>query len=337
LKFFAEENNIKEIENKYEYLLDLSEVKGKMAFVKKGLLGKKIEIDLAFPAFHGAYGEDGTIQGLFEMIGVPYVGCGVMSSAITLDKAMTKAIYENEGIKTAKYFAFTKNDWEADKKRIIDGAKNLSWPVFVKPAHLGSSIGIAKVKDPNSSELEFAIEAGFFYDDKILIEEAVENLMDITCCVIGNDDLEASEIQESVFASELFDFDEKYLKDGGTQLGQSENGLVIPARLDDKTASEVKQLSKRIYKIFGCSGIARIDFLYDKEAKQAYANEVNTLPGTLYHHLWKATGIELNELITRLINLANEKFEQKKKLSFSFDSVILKQLKGAKLNSKKLG
>jgi D-alanine-D-alanine ligase len=206
----------------------------------------------------------------------------------------------------------------------------------VKPVHLGSSIGIAKVKSMEGDELEFAIEAGLYYDDKILIEEGVENLMDITCCVIGNSQLQSSEIQESVFGSELFDFEEKYLKDGGAQLGNAQEGIVIPARLDEKVTSEIKELSQKIYKLFGCSGIARVDYLYNKDTEEYFANEINTLPGTLYHHLWKASGIEFEELLKKLIGLAQEKFEEKKRLNYVFDSVILKQLKSAKLGSKKL-
>lgn len=338
LKFFTDEkNDLKMLENKFEYLLDLSETKGKMVFIKKGLFGRKVEIDLAFPAFHGAYGEDGTIQGVFELIGVPYVGCNVVSSSLTLDKALTKSIYESANIKTAKYFSFLKEEFESKKEEIINRAKSeLKFPVFVKPVHLGSSIGITKVKSQEGDELEFAIEAGLYYDDKILIEEGVENLMDITCCVIGNNELRTSEIQESVFGAELFDFEEKYLKDGGAQLGNAQEGIVIPARLDEKTTSEIKELSKKIYKLFGCSGIARVDYLYNQETREYFANEINTLPGTLYHHLWKASGLEFEELLQKLISFAQEKSEEKKKLNYVFDSVILKQLKSAKLGSKKL-
>lgn len=339
LKFFTDgKNKIKDEEKKFEYLLDLSETKGKMVFQKKGLFNKRIKIDLAFPAFHGAFGEDGTMQGIFEIIGVPYVGCGVASSAMTMDKAITKVIYERSQIKTTKYFDFTKEEWNDHGQDIISRAnKNLKWPVFVKPVHLGSSIGIVKVKEPAGKELELAIESAFYYDDKVLIEEGVDNLMDLTCCVIGNNDLRASEVQESTFGSELFDFNEKYIIDGGTQLGNSQSGMIIPARLDENTAKDIKELSKKIYKIFGCSGIARIDFLYNKETKEIFANEVNTLPGILYSHLWKASGLEFRELLEKLMAMAQEKFEEKNKINFVFDSEILKQLNGTKLSGKKLG
>lgn len=339
LKFFTDnKDKLKDLENKYEYLLDLSGTGGKMVFVKKGLFGKKVEIDLVFPSFHGAYGEDGMAQGIFEMIGVPYVGCDVMSSALAMDKAMTKAVYDSAGIKTAKYFSFSKSDWNSDGQAIMSRAKSeLKFPVFVKPAHLGSSIGIAKVKSVEGNELEIAIEAALYYDDKIVIEEGVNNLMDITCCVLGNDELTTSEIQESVFSSELFNFEDKYLNDGGAQFGNAQDGLVIPARLDNETTTQVKELSKKIFKLFGCSGIARVDFLYDKESMEVYANEINTLPGTLYHHLWKASHVEFDELLKVLIALAEKRFEEKKKLNLVFDSAILKNLGGMKLNPKKFG
>ena len=338
LKFFTDEkNDVNNLEHKFEYSLDLSETSGQMVFVKKGLLGKKVIIDLAFPAFHGAYGEDGTIQGIFELVGVPYVGCGVMSSSLTLDKALTKAVYKSADVKTTKQVSFLNGDWETNKENILDQIKaELKFPVFVKPVHLGSSIGISKVPDKSGNELEFAIEAGLYYDDKILVEEGVENLMDVTCCVIGNDTLRSSELQESVFGSDLFDFEEKYLKDGGAQLGNSQAGIVIPARLDEKTTLHIKELSQKIYKLFGCSGIARIDYLYNKDTGECFANEINTLPGTLYHHLWQASGLSFENLLEELIKLAEEKFAAGKKINHIFDSVILQQLKSAKLGSKKL-
>jgi D-alanine-D-alanine ligase len=199
-----------------QYYLDIENSIGKIVFKKKHLGGKTITIDLAFPAFHGAFGEDGTIQGLFEMLNVPYVGCDVTSSAIAMDKALTKQMCQAHNIPTTKFIYFYKNDWEENKDAIIDKVKaGLNWPVFVKPVHLGSSIGIAKVRDQNTKELENKIEVAFYYDNKVLVEEGVSNLMDVTCCIIGNEKLQASLLQESIFQADLFDFEEKYLKEGG--------------------------------------------------------------------------------------------------------------------------
>lgn len=323
-------------EGKFDgYYLDMEESVGKMVFKKKGMFKKSVTIDLAFPALHGSFGEDGTIQGMFEMLGLPYVGCDVASSAISMDKALTKQLMQMNNIPTTKFVVFTKTEWQksvASSKQQV--SSKLNYPVFVKPVHLGSSIGIGKAK--NEKELEQKIEVAFYYDGKVLVEEAVENLMDVTCCIIGNDDLTASLLQESVFSADMFNFEEKYLKDGGAQTGKAENSLVIPARLDENTTKEIQETAKKVYKAVGLSGISRVDFLYNKQTKEYFANEINPLPGTLYHHLWKKSGIELDQLLQKLINLAEEKYKAKREINYTFESSILSNLKSAKLNSAKL-
>lgn len=338
LKTFTENEKVFLKNNKFsQYFLDLENSVGKIVFQKKDLFAKSIEIDLAFPAFHGAFGEDGTIQGLFEMFNIPYVGCDVSSSAIAMDKALTKNMFKANLIPTTKFIEFYKHDWLQKKDEIINKIKNLEWPVFVKPVHGGSSIGISKIKDHDLKDLENKIDVALYYDNKALVEVGVANLMDVTCCVIGNDDLEASWLQESVFSSDLFDFEEKYLKDGGSQLGKSESGLVVPARLDAGTTKKIQKMAKEVYKTLGCSGIARVDFLYNKLTKELFANEVNPLPGTVYHHLWKASGLELEPLLEKLIKYAEQKHNRKKELTHVFESSFLTSLKSSKLGSAKLG
>jgi len=318
-----------------KYVLDLEQSHGKLVLKKKGLAGKTVIIDLAFPAIHGPHGEDGTIQGLFEMFDVPYVGCGVTASAIAMDKVFTKQLCEAHDILTTKFVYFYKREWEEDKKNLIKTIEEtLHFPVFVKPAHLGSSIGITKVKDTEGNDLENAIDVAFYYDDKVLVEEGVENVMDVTCCVIGNEELRASVLQESVFQTDLFDFNEKYLKDGGGQLGKSKSGIVIPARIDKIMTAKIQEMAKDVYKILGCTGISRIDFLLNKKTNTLFVAEVNPLPGTLYHHLWKASGMELNELLQTLICLAEEHYKVKNTRTFSFQSSVLTNLNSAKLKSK---
>ncbi len=337
LKFFIDPSKKVEDEKKYyEYYLDMQELVGKMVFKRKGFLGKSIVIDVAFPALHGAFGEDGTIQGVFEMLGVPYVGCGVPASAIAMDKALTKIIMKDAGVPTTKFAFFYKQDWENSKPQIINQINQLKWPVFVKPVHLGSSIGIGKVKAGDIKDLENKIEVALHYDEKVLVEESVENLMDVTCCIIGNNQLRASLLQESVFSSELFDFENKYISGGGSQTGKAVNNLIIPARLDEATTKAIQDCAIKVYKALGCFGIARVDFLYNKQTKEFFANEVNPLPGTLYHHLWKASGLELGQLLQQLIKFAEEKYEQKREITFTFESSVLKQLSSVKLKSKKL-
>lgn len=313
------------------WFLDMEESAGKMVFKKKGLLGKSITIDIAFPALHGSFGEDGTIQGMFEMLGVPYVGCDVPSSAIAMDKDLTKMVMQQNNIPTTKFVSFTKDQWKNNRELEIQRIRKLNFPVFVKPVHLGSSIGIGKTK--NEKELEQKIEVAFYYDNKVLVEECVENLMDVTCCVIGNTDLTASKLQESVFNAELFDFNEKYIK--GSQTGKTES-VIIPARLDEDVTSAIQKMAKEVYRALGCSGIARVDFLYNKQTKEFFANEVNPLPGTLYHHLWKASGLELDQLLQKLIQFAEEKYQSKRSVNYTFESSLLKSLNSTKLNSTKL-
>lgn len=211
-------------------------------------------------------------------------------------------------------------------------ARTLNWPLFVKPARAGSSIGIAKAE--TREKLELAIEVAFAYDDKVLVEESVENLADITCAVLGNSEPRASLLQESAFAGEFFDYQEKYLKGGGAQTGQAERSIVIPARLDPKTTAHIRALAVKIFKLFECSGIARVDFLHDRKSEKTYANEINTLPGTLYHHLWRASGLEFGDLLTELLRLAEERHAAKKRTTYTFESDILKQVSGSKFSLK---
>lgn len=335
LKFFQAENKEEMLKNFEQYYLDMASSKKKIVFKKKGVLSSSIvEIDLAFPAFHGSNGEDGTIQGLFEMFDVPYVGCDVASSAIAFDKIVTKVFYQGLNIPTAEFICFDKNDWQNRKAELISSIKEkLKYPLFIKPPKLGSSIGISRAK--NDQELEFGIEVALHYGEKVLVEEGVKNLMDVTCCLIGNEEIKTSLLQEAAFESDLFNFEEKYLKDGGAQLGNSQSGLVIPARLDDETTKIIQEMAIKIYKNVGCSGIARIDFLYDKEEKKIYASEINPMPGTVYHHLWKASGIELGELLKKLIGYAQEKHKAKNNIKYTFDSDMMKFANSIKLNMKK--
>ncbi len=318
-----------------EYYLDMQESVGKLVFKKKGFLGKSISIDLAFPAFHGTYGEDGTIQGMFEMLGVPYVGCGVPASAIAMDKALTKILMRDAGIPTTKFVYFYKHEWQINQQSVNQKiSQALKFPLMVKPAHLGSSIGIGKAKDVK--ELEQKIEVALYYDNKVVVEEVVENLIDITCCLIGNTEPRASELQESLYSMDLFSFEDKYLKDGGAQTGKSQRSVVIPARVSEELTGKIKQTAKAVYKLLECSGIARVDFLVNRQTQEFFANEVNPLPGTLYHHLWQASGLEFPELLEELIKFANEQYEQTRQTSRYFESSVLSKLNSSSFKSNKL-
>lgn len=330
MKFFTQ--NQVDLDKKLEgFNIDFNKSTGKMV-KQSGFLKSNTVFDIAFPAFHGQNGEDGTFQGLCEMLNVPYVGCDVTSSAITMDKVLTKMIYKANNIPTVDFVSLNLNEWRLDKKSVLQKIKSLNLPVIIKPARLGSSIGISKAK--KQKELEFGIEVALHYDEKVIVEKAVEDLMDVTCCLIGNDDPTPSLLQESVFSSGFFSYEDKYLKGGGAQTGKATQSIIIPARLDKKTTKEIQKAAKKAYKIIGCSGIARVDFLYDKKTKKWYANEINTLPGTLYHHLWKKTGIEFEDLLKKLISFAEEKYQKKKQITYTFNSNILTQASSNKLSLK---
>jgi len=288
-----------------------------------GLRTKTIKIDMVFPAMHGTFGEDGSLMGLLRMANVPFVGCDLAASAVAMDKALTKQILASENIPIVPYVWFTKNDWNKNKDSWKEKIAKLHWPVFVKPVHLGSSIAITKVKQ--ESELENAIEVALHYDDKILVEESVEDLIEVTLPIMGNNELRLAAIERPLNKTEFFDFNDKYLK-AGKKTGGTNTNKEIPAKIDDDLAEQVKSLGEKTYQALNCSGIARVDFLIDETSKQVYVNEVNTLPGSLYHHNWKKVGVSDVELVTKLISLAEERFAEQKNITYTFNSDILKKI-----------
>jgi len=317
------------------YELDLKASRGRLVFLRKGFWHKRKIVDVAFPAFHGSFGEDGTIQGLFEIFGVPYVGCDVPSSAVTIDKIRTKQFFNALSIPTTKFAAFDYAEWQKERRKVLEQIQSdFKFPVFIKPSRLGSSIAVTKAK--NQGELEDAIELALHYDDRFLAEEAVENLKDVTCAVLGGDEPVASVLQESSFDRDLLTYDDKYLRGGGAQLGKGAS-VVIPADLPPAISEELRALSVRIFKAFGCWGISRMDFLYDQKSKKYFANEINTLPGTLYHHLWKKSGVEFPELLTRLLDLALERARSRERVARVFSSDLLKFAGSQKLRASKGG
>jgi D-alanine-D-alanine ligase len=331
LKFFTAVQ--KDYKGLKELTLDLEESRGKMMLRTKGLGGRAMSIDIAFPAIHGQYGEDGTLQGLFEMLDVPYVGCGVAASALSMDKVLTKLVYQAAGIPTTRFIHFSRSEWKEQKSAILGRiTKDLTWPLFVKPARLGSSIGISKAR--TASTLVNAIEVALHYDTKALVEESVENMMDVTCAVIGHSSLTPSLLQESSYETDFLSYDDKYLKEGGTQLGGAKKSVVIPASLDAATTKEIQEIALKVYRLFELSGIARVDFLYDTKARRWFANELNTMPGTLYHHLWKESGIELPELLTHLLASAEEKRSEAESVTHTFASKLMDLARSTKLRIK---
>lgn len=292
------------------------------------------KIDLAFPATHGTHGEDGELMGLLEMANVPYVGCDVPSSAIAMDKILSKQIATDNKISTPESVYFSSQDYSYDYEKIKAMIKNnLKMPLFVKPARLGSSIGISRVE--NEKELVNAIEVAMHYDDKILIEEAVQNLVEVTVPVMGNDyfNLTTGLVEEPLLPEDgVFDFDTKYLGQGkgGKKMGDdktsgSQGYSRLPAKIPEVLYDKSLEIAKQVYKVVGCEGIARIDLLIDSKIKKVYFNEINPLPGSLYSHNWRASGVSNVDLVTKLVELAESRWQKKQKLNTAFSTNFLKQ------------
>lgn len=298
---------------------------------KSGLFGSSKKADVVFPATHGTFGEDGSLMGLLRMANVPFVGCGMTASVLSMDKVLSRLVCAQAGIAQNKFKWFYANEFTSDQDNLLNKLKDLKYPLFVKPAHLGSSIAISRVK--NISELKNAIEVAAHYDDKVLVEEEVENLIELTLPIMGHPDSPKPALLEKPLADpeKFFDFDTKYLQ-GGKKGGEKGGGTKgaqgyseIPARVDKKIEEQAIKLGTDVYRALGCSGTARIDMLVDSKAGKVYFNEVNPLPGSLYAHNWRKAGVSNAELVEKLIEYALETHQQEQKLATTFDTSFLKQ------------
>ncbi len=275
-----------------------------------------IHVDIIFPVLHGTFGEDGTIQGLLELADIAYVGAGVLGSAAGMDKDIMKSLFAAAGLPIVKHVALLRSQWEKDPKKVTrEVEKKLKYPVFVKPANLGSSVGISKARD--RKELGSAIEVAAGYDRKIVVEQAVggkkHKARELECSVLGNDEPLASIAGEIVPSAEFYDYKAKYLEEGSQ--------LIIPAKIGKKQMKELQEMAIAAFQAVDCSGLARVDFLMDPKNGKIYLNEINTMPGftsiSMYPKLWAASGIEYPELIDRLIQLGLERYQEKKKNRYS--------------------
>src|SRR5450631_1153214 len=275
-----------------------------------------IDVDVIFPVLHGTFGEDGTIQGLLELADIPYVGAGVLGSAAGMDKDIMKSLFIAAGIPIVKHVTLLRGAWEKDPKKVQKQVESkLTYPVFVKPANLGSSVGISKAH--NRKELGPAIEEAAKFDRKIVIEQGVggkkEKAREIECSVLGNDEPSASIPGEIVPGKEFYDYTAKYVDEGSQ--------LIIPAKLTKAETKKVQELAVAAFQAVDCSGLARVDFLMDPKTRKIYLNEINTMPGftaiSMYPKLWGASGLAYADLIDRLIQLGIERHEDKKKNQYS--------------------
>jgi D-alanine-D-alanine ligase len=258
-------------------------------------------VDVVFPVLHGPMGEDGTVQGLLELTGVPYVGAGVLGSALSMDKAMAKTVLAQHGLPQAPWRLITRKEWERDPEGCADWiGESLGFPCFVKPANMGSSVGVVKAHDP--SELPAALREAASFDRRIVVEQGID-ARELEISVLGNDDPIASVVGEIIPGNEFYDYDAKYVADTSE--------LLAPAPIDGNTMAEIQEMAITAFRALDLAGMARVDFLMDRKTDQIFLNEVNTIPGftaiSMYPILWQASGMPLEELVDRLIGLALER------------------------------
>ena len=321
---------------KYATNVVLCNKEDKFVLIKKNGIKRIVDyVDLILPVVHGTNVEDGTLQGYLELIGIPYVGSNLYSASIGQDKVFQKQILESSKLPVTKYTWFFDSEYKENEKEVLKSIKSIGYPVMVKPARLGSSVGISKAK--NEDEVRVAIEEAIKYDEKILVEKVVENLIEVNCSVLGNyEDQEASELEEVMGTDEFLSYRDKYLGNAKkTGMKTSSKGMVstnrvLPARLDEKMTNEIKEMSKKVFRVLNAAGVIRIDYLIDKKAKKIYINETNTIPGSLSFYLWEATNKPYRQLLDEMISLAIKAYKRKKRKVFSFETNILSNFNGLK-------
>lgn len=301
-----------------------SKDKKRILSIQSGFFKREIDFDIVFPVIHGTYGEDGTLQGFLEIMDVPYVGCDVFASAIGMDKVAQKFLFAKEGIGVVPFLWFGVALWGKKKKKLIQNIeKTLGYPVCIKPANLGSSIGISIAR--NKRELTKGVEVAKNFDRKIIVERALIDMREINCSVIGiENNLRVSVCEEPIRTENILSYEEKYLK-GGKAKGMANLSRLIPAPISDFLKEKIQEISKKAFKVIGGSGISRIDFMYDNKTKKLYLNEINTIPGSLSFYLWEKSGLSYPILINKLIAWGFKRYNLKKNLIRSYNSSIFRK------------
>ena len=293
---------------------------------------KPVEIDVAFPVVHGTNVEDGALQGYLKTVGIPYVGPDVTASAISMDKAITKAVLKEAGVPVLDANVYTMADYEDPEGIADDIEKTIGYPVIIKPVNLGSSVGIGIAK--SRGELIDAIDDAFRYAARVMAEHARSKLREINCAVLGDENrAEASECEEPLTSGEILSYEDKYVNGGGKKGGAKGGGSKgagmanlsrkIPADLSPEKREEIRELAVKAFKALGCCGVSRIDFMIDEEEDELYFNEINPIPGSLSFYLWEPVGVPYKELLDRMIELAMKRTRVEESLTFTFDTNIL--------------
>ena len=319
---------------------DLSSGSGALLTVKKGsgLFAKeKIEIaariDVYIIVMHGLNGEDGTLQGLLELANVPYTSTGVAGSAVGMDKIMMKQIFRGAGLPVLPGIWFTRTEFENGRDTVIRKTEEeIGYPVFVKPANLGSSIGVSRADDAET--LAESLELAFEYDRRVLVEKGLDKPIELNCSVLGYDgEDEASPIEMPINNDEFLDFRDKYLASGGSK-GMASLHRVLPAPIEDGLKNHIQEMSRTIFRLLDCKGVVRIDYMFDRQSEKTYITEINTIPGSLAFYLWENAGMPYSSLIDRMVCCAEKAHEDKNRANYAYTSDILNGVsfgaKGAK-------
>lgn len=304
---------------------------------KKPIFGNDIAatLDVAIPVLHGSNVEDGIFEGVLQSTGIPYAGCDVLASANGMDKITMKMILRSEGIPVVDYVWFTDGQWATDKEEVVNRIEaTLGYPVIVKPANLGSSVGIGRAKDRES--LIEKINEAQRYSARIIVEHMVDNLQEINCSVLGDcDDNQASVTEEVMKTGDILSYTDKYAGGSKGAKGMQASSKQIPANLSKEETDKIQYLARETFRVLGCHGVSRIDFIIDRDTRAIYVNEINTIPGSLSFYLWEATGLTFDKLMERLVALALKRKRAQERKTFSFDANIFALGPGLKGGIKK--
>ncbi|MFQ3537189.1 MAG: D-alanine--D-alanine ligase family protein [Aggregatilineales bacterium] len=277
-------------------------------------------LDVAFPAVHGSHGEDGTLQGLLELADIPYVGCGVLASALANDKAMTKALLSAHGLPIVEGILIQRAEWQSQRAAVLERLEGIGYPLFVKPNTLGSSIGISRPADAKAAAT--ALDIAFGLDRAVIVEKALEGAIEVNCALLGNAAVRASQLEQPISFEEFLTYEEKYLRGGATK-GMKGAERKIPAPLPAPLTEHIRALAVQAFKAIGGRGTARVDFLLKGE--QPYVNEINTMPGSLAFYLWQAEGMTPSQVVDELIGLALESYKEKARTIYDHKTGLIAQ------------
>jgi D-alanine-D-alanine ligase len=299
---------------------------------RRGLFKKmpRLWAEVFFPTLHGTFGEDGALQGLFEMADVAYVGSGVLAAAVGMDKVRQKALYREADIPVLDCLSVSRAEWQQDREAFVARVKDFCpYPLIVKPVCLGSSIGVKRCENPG--ELREAIEAAVVLDERVLVERALTNFMEINCAVLGPP-AQASVCEQPHAHEAILSFDAKYkqggkkgMRAGGAKAGMASLGRTVPAPISAELTTRIQALAITAFRVIGAAGVARVDFLFQPNGEHLYLNEINTLPGSLAFYLWEASGVPFDELVTRVVQIALVQYRARSATQFTFETNLLQK------------